>query len=103
MIESEIRQLPVYSENKLLGFVTDEDVIHCAIMEQWGNMHVEEIMSKKPFVLEDDESLEAVLSLLRSEGISHVPIVKEGKLVRMVSQSDIINNIFQPKHVQRFW
>ena len=102
MIESEIRQLPVYSENKLLGFVTDENVIHGAIMEQWGNTHVEEIMSKKPFVLEEDEPLGAVLSLLRSEGISHVPIVKEGKLVGIVSISDIIDNIFQPKHVQRF-
>ncbi len=102
MIESEIRQLPVYSENKLLGFVTDEDVIHGAIMEQWGNKHVEEIMTKKPFVLEEDESLGTVLSLIRSEGISHVPIVKEGKLVGIVSLSDIINNVFQPKHVQRF-
>jgi predicted transcriptional regulator len=102
MIESEIRQLPVYSENKILGFVTDEDVIHGSIMEQWGNVHVEEIMSKKPFVIEEDESLGAVLSLFRSEGISHVPIVKYGKLVGMVSISDIIDNIFQPKHVQRF-
>jgi CBS domain-containing protein len=102
MIESEIRQLPVYSENTLLGFVTDENVIHGAIMEQWGNTNVEEIMTKKPFVIEEDESLGAALSLLRSEGISHVPIVKDGKLVGMVSLSDIIDNIFQPRHVQRF-
>jgi CBS domain-containing protein len=102
MIESETRQLPVYSENKLLGFVTDEDVIHGAIMEQWGNTQIEEIMTKKPFVIEEDESIGAVLSLLRSEGISHVPIVKDGKLVGIVSISDIIDNIFQPRHVQRF-
>ncbi len=102
MIESEIRQLPVYSENKLLGFVTDEDVIHGAIMEKWGNTHVEEIMTKKPFVVEEDESLGTVLSLLRSEGISHVPVVKGGKLVGIVSISDIIADIFQSRHVQRF-
>ena len=102
MIESDIRQLPVYSENKLLGFVTDEDVIHGAIMDKWGNTPVEEIMTKKPFVLEEDESLGAVLSLLRSEGISHVPIVKDGKLVGIVSISDIIADIFQSRHVQRF-
>ena len=102
MIESDIRQLPVYSENKLLGFVTDEDVIHGAIMDKWGNIPVEEIMTKKPFVIEEDESLGAVLSLLRSEGISHVPIVKDGKLVGIVSISDIIADIFQSRHVQRF-
>jgi hypothetical protein len=30
-----------------------------------------------------------------------VPIVKDGKLVGIVSISDIIENIFQPKHIQR--
>jgi len=102
MIESEIRQLPVYSEDKLLGFVTDEDVIHGAVMERWGNARVEEIMTKKPFVIEEDESLGAVLSLFRGEGISHVPIVRDGKLVGIVSIYDIIENVFQPRQVQRF-
>jgi CBS domain-containing protein len=102
MIESEIRQLPVYSKKKLVGFVTDEDVIHGAVNERWGNTHVEEVMTKKPFVIEEDESIGAVLSLFRVEGISHVPIVSDGKLVGIVSIYDIIENIFQPRHVQRF-
>lgn len=101
MIESEIRQLPVYNGEKLLGFVTDEDVIHGAVMESWGNSRVEDVMTKKPFVIEEDESIAAVLSILRAEGISHVPIVKEGKLVGIVSIYDIIENIFQPRQVQR--
>jgi CBS domain-containing protein len=101
MIESEIRQLPVYSGKKLLGFVTDDDVIHGAIMERWGNTRVEEIMTKKPFVIEEDESVGAILSLFRSEGISHVPIVRDGKLVGVVSIFDIIRNIFQPRQSQR--
>jgi len=100
MIESEIRQLPVYSGEKLLGFVTDEDVIHGTVMERWGNTRVEEIMTKKPFVIEEDESVGAVLSLFRSEGISHVPIVRDGKLVGIVSIYDIIENIFQPRQRQ---
>jgi CBS domain-containing protein len=83
-------------------FVTDEDVIHGFLMERWGNTRVEEIMTKKPFVIEEDESLGAVLSLLRGEGISHVPIVRDGKLVGIVSIYDVIENVFQPRHVQRF-
>jgi CBS domain-containing protein len=100
MIESEIRHLPVYSGEKLLGFVTDEDVIHGAVMDRWGNTRVEEIMTKKPFVIEEDESVGAILSLLRSEGISHVPIVRDGKLVGIVSIYDIIENVFQPRERQ---
>jgi len=100
MIESEIRQLPVYTGEELLGFVTDEDVIHATVMEQWGNTRVEEIMTKKPFVMEEDESVGAILNLFKSEGISHVPIVRDGKLVGIVSIIDIISNIFQPKKRQ---
>jgi CBS domain-containing protein len=100
MIESEIRQLPVYSGEKLLGFVTSEDVIHGAVMERWGNTRVEEIMTKKPFLIEEDESVGSILSLFRSEGISHVPIVRDGKLVGIVSIYDIIRNIFQPRQSQ---
>jgi CBS domain-containing protein len=101
MIESDIRQLPVYSGEKLLGFVTDENVVHGAIMERWSNTRVEELMTKKPFVIEEDESLGSILSLFRSEGISHVPIVKDGKLVGIVSIYDIIRNVFQPRQSQR--
>ena len=101
MIESEIRQLPVYSGEKLLGFVTDEDVIHGAVLEKWGGTRVEEIMTKKPFVLEEDESVGAVLSLFREEGISHVPIVRGGRLVGLVSIHDIIEHIFKPRQRQR--
>jgi len=100
MIESEIRQLPVYSGEKLLGFITDEDVINGTVMERWGNTRVEEIMTKKPFVIEEDESVGAILNLFREEGISHVPIVRDGKLVGIVSIIDIIRNIFQPKKRQ---
>jgi predicted transcriptional regulator len=101
MIESEIRQLPVYNGENFLGFVTDENVIHGAVMKSWGNSLVEDIMTKKPCVMEEDESIGAVLGLLRAEGISHVPIVKDGKLVGIVTISDIIESIFQPRHVQR--
>jgi CBS domain-containing protein len=100
MIESETRQLPVFSGEELSGFVTDEDIIHGAVSEKWGNTRVEEIMTKKPFVIEENESVGAVLSLFRQEGISHVPIVRSGKLRGIVSIHDIIEHIFRPRQRQ---
>jgi predicted transcriptional regulator len=100
MINSGIKQLPVFSGEKLVGIITDEDVIHGAVIGKWGNIKVEEIMTKKPFVVEEDESVGTVLSLFREHGISHVPVVSEGKLVGMVSISDVIKHIFQPRQRQ---
>jgi predicted transcriptional regulator len=100
MINSGIMQLPVFSGEKLMGIITDEDVIHGAVLGKWGNSKVEEIMIKKPFVIEEEESVGAVLSLFREHGISHVPVVSDGKLVGIVSISDIIKHIFQPRQRQ---
>ncbi|MCP8318487.1 MAG: CBS domain-containing protein [Candidatus Methylarchaceae archaeon HK01B] len=97
MIESEIRQLPVYSGKKLLGFITDEDIIHRAVMEEWGNTKVVEIMTKKPYVVEEDESVGGVLSLFRGQDISHAPVVRNGKILGMISIHDIIEYLFQPR------
>ncbi|MGQ9722190.1 MAG: CBS domain-containing protein [Candidatus Jordarchaeum sp.] len=101
MIESSIRELPVFNGDKLVGVVTDEDIIHGAVMTEWGNIKIEEIMTEKPFVVEDDDSVGNVLSLFRTQDISHAPVVKKGKPVGMVSIQDIIDNFFQPTKRQK--
>jgi CBS domain-containing protein len=100
MITSGISQLPVFSGEKLAGIVTDDAVIQMAVVGKWGNTKVEDVMTKKPFLVEEDESVGAVLSLFREHGISHVPVVKEGSLVGIVSIKDIITGIFQPRQHQ---
>lgn len=101
MITSGISQLPVFNEEKLVGIVTDDAIIQGAVVGKWGNNKVEELMTKKPFLIEENESVGAVLSLFREHNISHVPIVKDGALVGIVSTKDIITGIFQPRHRQK--
>jgi CBS domain-containing protein len=100
MITSGISQLPVFSGEKLAGIVTDDAVIQRAVVGKWGNTKVEDAMTKKPFLVEEDESVGAVLSLFREHGISHVPVVRDGSLVGIVSIKDIITGIFQPRQRQ---
>lgn len=82
MIESEIRQLPIYRDSELLGFITDENIIHKAVTEKWGETKVEDIMTKEPFYVEEKESIGTVISLFRDQDISHAPIVKKRKVNR---------------------
>jgi len=100
MIESGVRQLPVFEKNRLVGFVTDEDIIHGAVTHEWGNTAVEKIMTKAPQVIEANRSVGAVLSLFREHGVSHVPVVDQGKLAGIISIQDIIEQIFQPRQKQ---
>jgi CBS domain-containing protein len=100
MIESGVRQLPVFEKAKLLGFVTDEDIIHGAVTQEWGNVAVEKIMTRAPQVIDANRSVGAVLSLFREHGVSHVPVMDEGKLVGIVSIQDVIEKVFQPRQRQ---
>ncbi len=100
MIESGLRQLPVFEKNKLAGFVTDEDVIHAAVMQEWGGTKIETIMTRAPHTIETTRSVGAVLSLMREYGISHVPIMDAGKLVGIISIQDVLENIYWPQRRQ---
>jgi len=100
MIESGVRQLPVFEKTKLLGFVTDENIIHGAVTQEWGNVAVEKIMTKAPQVIDANRSVGAVLSLFREHGVSHVPVMDEGKLVGIISIQDVIEQVFQPRQRQ---
>src|SRR4030042_7050583 len=100
MIEVGVMQLPVVEKNKLVGFVTDEDIIHGAVTQEWGSNEVKEIMTKAPAVIEGNRSVGAVLALFRAHGISHVPVVAQGKLVGIISIHDVIDQVFQPRQKQ---
>jgi CBS domain-containing protein len=100
MIQSGIRQIPVFDKKKLIGFITDEDIIHGAITQEWGNMEIKNIMTKAPYVIDGNRSVGAVLQLFREHGISHVPVTEEGKLVGIISIADAIEQVFQPRKKQ---
>jgi CBS domain-containing protein len=100
MIGSGVRQLPLFDKSKLLGFVTDENVIHAAVGGEWGSNAIETIMTRAPHTLESNRSVGAVLSLMREYGISHVPVMDSGKLMGMISIQDILENIYWPQRHQ---
>lgn len=100
MIGSGMRQLPLFEKGKLLGFVTDEDVIHAAVGIEWGRGAVEKVMTRAPHTLEANRSVGAVLGMMREYGISHVPVMENGKLVGMVSIEDILESIYWPQRRQ---
>jgi len=100
MIGSGVRQLPLVDNGKVLGFVTDENIIHAAVGDEWGRTAVEKVMTRAPHILESNRSVGAVLGVMREFGISHVPIMEGGRLVGMVSIEDILVNIYWPQRRQ---
>ncbi len=101
MKENKIRRLPVVDKGKLVGIVTHHDLLQAApspatslsiyeLNYLLAKMKVEEVMTKNPVSLSPDTPFEEALRIGQEKGIGAFPIVENGKLVGITTESDII-------------
>lgn len=87
-----IGALPVCSaEGKLRGMVTDRDIaLRCvAAQEDPERLRVGEIMTRRVFAIDAEQSVSAASELMAQEQIRRLPVQREGKIVGMVSLADL--------------
>jgi acetoin utilization protein AcuB len=96
-----IRRLPVMKKDKLVGLVTKHMLLEAApspatSLNIWelhyllSKMTVKEIMVKNPFTISPDMPVEEALQLGQEKGYGGFPVVEDGRLVGMVTESDIV-------------
>ncbi|MEM1578844.1 MAG: M50 family metallopeptidase [Archaeoglobaceae archaeon] len=76
---------PVVRDNTLVGIVTLKDV-----MSADENAKVEEVMSKNVLTLSPQSSAFEAFKIMGEKGIGRVPVVEEGRLVGIVTRSDLM-------------
>ena len=86
-----IGMLPVCSNGKLCGVVTDRDlVIRCmALGKQPAQTKVKELMTGKTLSVSPDMDAETAARLMGSKQLRRLPVVGEGKLCGIISLGDI--------------
>jgi Zn-dependent protease/CBS domain-containing protein len=96
-IERGRRALPVCNETGLLGIVTLADVKRLP-QDRWANTPVQEIMTVKPLeTVDQDEDMNSALRTLAKNDLNQIPVMGGGKLVGLLSRSDVIRFI-QTRH-----
>jgi acetoin utilization protein AcuB len=81
-----IRQLPVLRKERLVGIVTDRDLRGAPATAET----VADVMSVKPSVIGPTASVDEAARVLRSRKFGALPVVDGGKLVGILSSSDIL-------------
>ena len=92
LAENQLKQLPVY-DKKLIGVVTNESLMQNAADTDFGLRPVSSIMSNDVISVEADEKVGKLVNIFREEGISRVPVLKNGKLVGIATLHDLLNLI----------
>ncbi len=101
MRENNIRRLPVVEKGKLVGIITHHDLLEAApspatslsvheLNYLLSKMKVKEIMKKNPVTLTPDTPFEEALRIGQEKKIGSFPVVENGKLVGIATESDIV-------------
>jgi len=99
LMKHKISSLPVVDGDKLVGIITATDVGHNLILDKYElGTSVDEIMIKSVSTVSPEDSLETAINIMKegaSSGIlNQLPVVEDGKLVGIISDGDIIQEIF---------
>jgi CBS domain-containing protein len=89
-----IGALVVTSEDTVLGLISEREIVHAFSRygETAGSMLVKEIMRYGVTTVSPDESVNRVMNLMTQHRVRHMPVVRGGKLVGIVSIGDVVKN-----------
>ena len=104
MIKKRIRRLPVIDGGQLVGIVTlldasearpaDAETLRPTALKAYiAMMKVEEIMARHPVTVSPTSTVLDVARLMARHKISGVPVVEQGHVVGMITESDVFRAI----------
>ena len=96
-----IRRLPVMRKDKLVGLVTERMLVEASassakpltiheLQYLLAKMTVKDIMVKRPFTVSPELPAEEAMELGQEMGYSGFPVLEDGRLVGVVTESDIV-------------
>ena len=89
MTRNNIGGLPVVEKSKLMGIITQRDVMFARNYEV-GGLKVGELMSRDLVTVAPEASLNEILSLMLERKIERIPVVKNGALLGLIVHARIL-------------
>ncbi|MEM3997110.1 MAG: MFS transporter [Pyrobaculum sp.] len=93
MAKNNIGFLPVVEGGKLLGVISESDVMKIVANGGDLNKPVAEYANTKPITISKNATLRDAAELMVKHNIRHLPVVEDGKVVAVVSVKDVLKAI----------
>lgn len=91
MKTNSIRHLPVVIKGKELdGFLTLADLKQGLIPSMLGDVSLKDLMIKNPITVSPSDDIEFAAQLIYKHKIGGMPVVKDGRLVGIITATDIL-------------
>jgi CBS domain-containing membrane protein len=96
-----IRHMPIVSAGQLVGVISQRDLFragissvlhfrHAAEREWLAKIPIREVMTIHVFTITPDASMRSAIELMLEKKIGCLPVVADGKLVGLLSESDCL-------------
>jgi len=95
MNEKSVGALPVVSDDKLVGIISERDYARKVILEdrRSKDTKVKEIMTEKVFHVAPTQKIDECMAIMTEHHIRHLPVLTDGKLSGMISVGDVVKYI----------
>ncbi len=95
--ERRIGAIPIMHGNKLCGIISERDVVRGLAIRGGAVLAdgVSSLMTKSVITCSIDDSIEQLMVMMTERRIRHVPVIKDGAVVGMISIGDVVKERMQ--------
>jgi CBS domain-containing protein len=92
MAESKVSSILITKEDKVIGIVTERDLIKKILLphKDIKKLSLREVMTTEMLSVKSDTPLYDISLLMQEKSIRHIPVIDDGKLKGMITQTDIV-------------
>lgn len=97
LLKNNVRAIPVVESRKVSGLISQVDISNalCEVSELSG-LAINELMTKSVVSMKTGEKVARARSIMLEKGFSHIPITDSGRLVGVITASDIVHTFIVP-------
>jgi CBS domain-containing protein len=99
MAKKDVGAMVVFEGDDLLGLISERDYARKTVLK--GRLSketaVREIMTTAVVTVHPDEDIETCMELFTDKHVRHLPVIKKGKVVGIVSIGDVVKSIIDYK------
>lgn len=106
MQRERIRRMPVVQDGKMIGIISDKDLIHAApsdatSLSVWeinylvSRVHVKDVMTTNVLSVTEDTPIEEAARIMADNKIGGLPVMSDGGVVGLITETDLFKILLE--------